>query len=108
VSCYHKPVKLCRAGDEAGAKSPPLWHRDASTRWAQGARCLPDIASLQHYPAVRRQMIKNGFETLVYGFDGGPGYLTFSKIAYSIGYLQQQIAPSFIRPIIFAFGRKMA
>jgi len=53
-------------------------------------------------------MIKNGFETLVYGFDGGPGYLTFSKIAYSIGYLQQQIAPSFIRPIIFAFGRKMA
>lgn len=59
-------------------------------------------------PAIRRQMIKDGFETAVYGFDAGPGYLTFSKIAYSIGYAHQQIAPSFIRPIIVAFGRKRA
>lgn len=58
-------------------------------------------------PAVRRQMRINRFETLIYGFDPGPGYLAFSKIAYALGYLHQKIAPSFIRPIIVAFGRKL-
>ena len=90
---------------------PNRFHSGIVTRVQDGRKAqdvFPTLHRCNTIPAVRRQMIKNGFETLVYGFDGGPGYLTFSKIAYSIGYLHQKIAPSFIRPIIVAFGRKLA
>jgi SAM-dependent methyltransferase len=90
---------------------PNRLHFGILTRVQDGRKAqdvFPTLHRCNTIPAVRRQMIKNGFETLVYGFDGGPGYLTFSKVAYSIGYLHQKIAPSFIRPIIVAFGRKLA
>jgi SAM-dependent methyltransferase len=57
--------------------------------------------------ALRREMTRHGFDAAVFGHDGGPGYLRFSKIAYAIGFLHQTSAPSFIRPTLMAFGRKM-
>jgi SAM-dependent methyltransferase len=90
---------------------PNRLHARIVTRVQDGRKAedvFPTLHRCNTIPAVRRQMTKNGFEALVYGFDGGPGYLTFSKIAYSLGYLHQKIAPSFIRPIIVAFGRKLA
>jgi hypothetical protein len=50
-------------------------------------------------------MIKNGFECVVYGYEAEPSYLSFSKIAYSLGVLHQKFAPQFMKPCIFAFGR---
>jgi SAM-dependent methyltransferase len=89
---------------------PNRFHPAVVTRVQEGRKAqdvFPTLHRCNTIPAVRRQMIKNGFETMVYGFDAGPGYLTFSTIAYTIGYLHQKIAPSLIRPIIVGFGRKL-
>jgi SAM-dependent methyltransferase len=90
---------------------PNRFHSRIVTSVLEGRKAqdvFPTLHRCNTIRAVRREMLKNGFETAIYGFDGGPGYLTFSKIAYSLGYLHQQIAPSFIRPIIVAFGRKLS
>ncbi len=68
---------------------------------------FPTLYRCNTLPAIRRAMKKHGFQVAAFGFDPGPGYLTFSEIAYMVGYLHQQIAPSLIRPIIMAFGRKV-
>jgi SAM-dependent methyltransferase len=67
---------------------------------------FPTVYRCNTIPSIRRQLARNGFQAAVFGFDAGPGYLTFSRLAYAIGYLHQQVAPSLIRPIIMAFGRK--
>lgn len=67
---------------------------------------FPTVYRCNTIPAVRSALVRNGFQAAVFGFDAGPGYLTFSRLAYAIGYLHQQIAPSLIRPIIMAFARK--
>ena len=68
---------------------------------------FPTVYRCNTIPAIRRELVRHGFEAAVYGFDAGPGYLAFSRLAYAIGYLHQQIAPSLIRPIIMAFARKL-
>ena len=55
--------------------------------------------------AVRAQMAANGFRAVVYGYEGDPGYLHFSKLAYALGVLHQKFAPAFLKPAIFAFGQ---
>jgi SAM-dependent methyltransferase len=90
---------------------PNRFHSRIVTRVQEGRKTedvFPTLHRCNTMGSVRRQMTKNGFETMMYGFDAGPGYLTFSVIAYTLGYIHQQIAPSFIRPIIVAFGRKSA
>jgi SAM-dependent methyltransferase len=57
--------------------------------------------------ALRRQMSGHGFSAAIFGYDGGPGYLKFSKAAYAMGFLHQTMSPSFIRPILMAFGKKL-
>jgi SAM-dependent methyltransferase len=56
--------------------------------------------------ALRREMERHGFDAAVFGHDGGPGYLRFSKIAYALGFLHQSFTPSFIKPTLMAFGKK--
>ncbi len=50
-------------------------------------------------------MKKNGIECVVYGYEGEPSYLSFSKIGYFFGVMHQRFAPGFIKPAIFAFGK---
>jgi SAM-dependent methyltransferase len=57
--------------------------------------------------ALRREMQRHGFGAAVFGHDGGPGYLRFSKVAYAMGFLHQAFSPSFIRPTLMAFGKKL-
>jgi SAM-dependent methyltransferase len=88
---------------------PNRFHSRIVTRLQEDRKeedVFPTVYRCNTIPAVRRQLSKHGFESLVYGYDGGPGYLTFSTAAYALGYLYQQIAPSFIKQIIVAFGRK--
>jgi SAM-dependent methyltransferase len=68
---------------------------------------FPTVYRCNTIPAVRRELARNGFDSAVFGFEPGPGYLTFSLVAYAAGYLHQQLAPSLIRPIIMAFARKL-
>jgi SAM-dependent methyltransferase len=57
--------------------------------------------------AVRGALATNGFAPVVYGYEAEPSYLSFSKVAYALGVLHQKIAPGFLKPAIFAFGRKI-
>ncbi|MGD0887276.1 MAG: class I SAM-dependent methyltransferase [Thermodesulfovibrionales bacterium] len=51
-------------------------------------------------------MDKYGFDSVVYGYEAEPSYLSCSKLAYFFGVLHQRYAPSFCRATIFAFGKK--
>ncbi len=46
------------------------------------------------------------YEHSVYGYEAEPSYLSFCKMAYWLGVLHQRFAPGFLKPVIFAFGRK--
>lgn len=48
-----------------------------------------------------------GFDCVVYGYEAEPSYLSFSRVAYALGVIHQKIAPSAIRPALFAFGQKI-
>lgn len=53
---------------------------------------------------LKKIMKKNGFSSVVYGYEAEPGYLSFSLIAYFLGVLHQRLAPGFFKAAIFAFG----
>jgi SAM-dependent methyltransferase len=55
--------------------------------------------------ALRRQMKAHGFRAVVYGYEGEPRYLEFSKFAYALGVFHQRLAPGFLRPCIFGFAQ---
>lgn len=54
---------------------------------------------------LKRMLKKHGVECVVYGYEAEPSYLSFSKIAYFFGVLHQRLAPSILKPALFAFGR---
>jgi SAM-dependent methyltransferase len=54
---------------------------------------------------LRNTLRRYGFESVVYGYEAEPSYLAFSTIAYLLGVLHQRLAPGFMRPALFAFGR---
>ncbi|MEM2786129.1 MAG: methyltransferase domain-containing protein [Candidatus Nitrosotenuis sp.] len=54
---------------------------------------------------VKRMFEKYGFEHVVYGYEAEPTYLDFSRLAYWMGTLHQRLAPSFLRQVIFGFGK---
>jgi SAM-dependent methyltransferase len=54
---------------------------------------------------IKAKMKQYGFDSVVYGYEAEPSYLSFSRIAYWFGILHQRFAPSFLKSTIFAFGR---
>lgn len=66
---------------------------------------FPVIYRCNTIPALRRIMKRHGFAAAVYGFESEPQYLNFSRFFYALGVLHQKLAPEFLRPAIFAFGR---
>ena len=54
---------------------------------------------------LRRMLARRGFDAVVYGYEAEPSYLNFSKLVYAFGVLHQRLAPRFMRPALFAFGR---
>ena len=66
---------------------------------------FPTLYRCNSVRAMRRTMNAAGFEATVYGHSAEPGYLSFSKAAYAAGVLHQRLAPGFLRPALFAFGR---
>ncbi len=57
-------------------------------------------------PALRRALAQHGFAAVVFGYEAEPTYLAFSSFAYALGVLHQKMAPGFLKPAIFTFGRK--
>jgi SAM-dependent methyltransferase len=55
---------------------------------------------------LRKTLAKHGFETMAYGYDAEPSYLSFGRFFYFLGVLHQRFAPSFLKVGIHAFGVK--
>lgn len=66
---------------------------------------FPTVYKCNSIRMIRRAMKSIGFECVVYGYEAEPAYLSFSKIAYSLGVFHQKFAPDLIKPVIFAFGK---
>ena len=69
---------------------------------------FPTLYKCNSIGRIREMLQKHGFESVVYGYEAEPSYLSFSKFAYWLGVLHQRFAPRFLKPVIFAFGLKKA
>lgn len=56
--------------------------------------------------AIRRALAQQGFAGVAFGHESEPRYLAFSRLAYHLGVWHQRLAPSFLRPAIFAFATR--
>ena len=70
------------------------------------ADVFPTVYRCNSLLALRRALDEHGFEHTVYGYEAEPSYLSFSRLAYALGVLHQKMSPGFLRPALFAFGRK--
>jgi SAM-dependent methyltransferase len=66
---------------------------------------FPTVYRCNSIRKLKNIMKKNGLEYVVYGYEAEPSYLSFSKVAYFLGVLQQRFAPRFVKSALFAFGR---
>jgi len=66
---------------------------------------FPTVYKCNTIRKIRNIMQKNGLNSVVYGYEAEPSYLSFSLIAYFFGVIHQKFAPGFIKPAIFAFGK---
>ncbi len=67
---------------------------------------FPTFYRCNTLPALKKVLEKTGFEHTVFGYEAEPSYLSFSKAAYALGVLHQKLAPGFLKPAIFAFGKR--
>jgi SAM-dependent methyltransferase len=68
---------------------------------------FPTLYRCNSLGKMRSMMKQNGFNSVVYGHDAEPAYLSFSRTAYFFGVVHQKLAPGFLRPVIYAFGKLM-
>ena len=66
---------------------------------------FPTLYRCNTISSLRKQFSGNNFQAVVYGYDAEPSYLSFAKVAYAFGVVNQKLAPGFLRPAIFAFGQ---
>ena len=95
----------------AASAIPNRLHARVTARVQDGRKeedVFPTLYRCNSVRAVRRAMTAAGFDATVYGYGAEPGYLAFSKAAYAAGVLHQRLAPGFLRPALFAFGRTPA
>lgn len=55
---------------------------------------------------LRRTLSRFGFDHCVYGYQSQPSSLAFSRFFYFWGVVHQHLAPSMVKPTLFAFARK--
>lgn len=66
---------------------------------------FPTLYRCNTISTVRKQFKIRNFRAVVYGYEAEPSYLSFAKLAYALGVLNQKFAPGFLRPAILAFGQ---
>jgi len=87
---------------------PNKYHSKVTSVVQDGRReedVFPTVYKCNSIGKLKSIMKKNDFECVVYGYEAEPSYLSFSKIAYFFGVVHQRVAPGFIKPAIFAFGK---
>ena len=92
------------------AKLIPNKHHSKVTDVVQVGRKVNDVFPTYYrcntIRKIKARLNKYNYEHVVYGYEAEPSYLSFSKIAYGLGVIHQKFAPSFLRPSLFAFGKK--
>jgi SAM-dependent methyltransferase len=105
--CIRTPNRFSYVG--IAAKLVPNRYHSKVLSFVQTDRLKEDV-----FPTVYKcntiRMLKaimenSNFDCTVYGYEAEPSYLSFSKIVYFLGVLHQRLAPGFLKPMIFAFGR---
>jgi len=68
---------------------------------------FPTVYKCNTAGSIKKKMKFYGFDSVVYGHEAEPSYLSFSGMAYCFGVLYQRLAPNFLKGSIFAFGVKV-
>jgi ubiquinone/menaquinone biosynthesis C-methylase UbiE len=69
---------------------------------------FPTVYRCNTRARLKAALTEAGFvDCIVYAHEAEPSYLNFSKTFYWFGVLHQRLSPSFIKPILFAFARKV-
>lgn len=87
---------------------PNKYHSKVTSVVQEGRKeedVFPTFYKCNSIRRIKVTMKKHDFESIVYGYEAEPSYLSFSKSAYWLGVLHQRFAPRFLKPVIFAFGR---
>jgi SAM-dependent methyltransferase len=78
-------------------------------------RVQPDRATEDVFPTVYRAntrrkleaaLDRGGFDAVVYGTEGEPSYLGFSRVAYRLGLAHRRLAPEALRVGLVAWARR--
>jgi SAM-dependent methyltransferase len=89
---------------------PARWHFKVLTRVQpnpiEEADVFPTVYRCNTRRKLRGMLSRHGFDGCVYGYDGEPSYLSFSRIAYALGFLHNKLAPGVLKVTLMAFGRK--
>jgi len=87
---------------------PNRWHGTVVSK-VQASRRAEDVFPTYYRCntvwRLRRMLARHSFDGVVYGYEAEPSYLNFSKLAYALGVVHQKLAPSLVRPALFAFAR---
>ncbi len=68
---------------------------------------FPVLFHCNTLPKIRHQLVQNGFDGVVYGYDAEPDYFGFSGLLYWFGVLHQRYAPRMFKVGIFVFAQKI-
>jgi ubiquinone/menaquinone biosynthesis C-methylase UbiE len=66
---------------------------------------FPTVYRCNSIKKIKKMMNQHNIESVVYGYEPEPSYLSFSSVAYWLGILHQRFSPRFLKPLLFAFGR---
>jgi SAM-dependent methyltransferase len=66
---------------------------------------FPTVYRCNTVRRLRSTLRQLGCDCVVYAYEAEPSYLSFSSAAYFLGTLHQRLAPGFLKPVLFAFGR---
>ena len=71
-----------------------------------GEDVFPTVYRCNTIFKLRRALSRAGFDHCVYGYQSQPSSLAFSPFLYFWGVVHQHLAPSMVKPTLFAFARK--
>lgn len=107
ILCIRTPNRWSYVGI-AARLIPNSYHLNVTSVVQEGRKeedVFPTLYRCNSVNKIKFMMDRHGFESVVYGHEAEPSYLSFSKTAYLLGVLHQRFAPRFLKPAIFAFGK---
>jgi SAM-dependent methyltransferase len=67
---------------------------------------FPTLFRMNSARRLRRLAVRHGLECVVHGWEGEPGYLSFSPLVYRIGAAPHRLLPPPLQSVLFVWMRK--